>query len=526
MSLVKKIIVLFFLSNVSLLCASDWTLASLKFDFKQKGSQSVSNKEIASVLPQLILEQIAENGIRTIPFQEELDRKLEVLQTERLSLFLQLSKENKTRDALVLSNDNPRKLKKLIKDSDEKIKEIEDKIDENIKSVFELQKKYEPRIARENDKDFVDKQRDNGRFGPLPFLFLKREEQEKNTNETVVLYKGDSSKLFEPSSKSSSQGIDSYAFSKEVTDAKVNGLLTGEITVYGEYLSVFVNLYVFPGTRLSATIMEVGNSGDLISIAQNLARKLSSPIANCLPVKLRIEIEPEQAKKDALVSVDGVIIPFKQDLIVDAGIHSISISSPGYEPQRINYSFSGEELFVVSTTLKPLVTGNLQLALKKMVPGVFYFRALEASEISQENPYSTVNVNGRPILGIFSDSQGENAFVYIPENLAVDNASLIVNAKPFNREQNIEKQRKRMYTAYSVLICSLVPTFYTVGNFTAYNNSYSAGRASYDDVLRWQQYSYYSTGVSCAAGAWFVFEMVRYLFVANQVLPATAKVKK
>ncbi|MGI5069802.1 hypothetical protein HRO26_01430 [Treponema pectinovorum] len=525
--LAKKIAFLVILNGFSILQAERWTLASLKFDFKQKENQSQANSQISSVLPQLILEQIAENSLRTIPFQEELDRKLDALQTERLSLFLQLSKENKTRDALVLSNDNPRKLKKLITQAEEKIKEIEKKIGENIKSTFEVQKKYEPKIARENGENFID-ENPNERQSSLsfPFPFFRREEEEKEENETIILYKNDSSKLFEPTQKALLQGIESYAFSKEVADSKINGLLTGEITVYGEYLSVFVNLYVFPGARLSASVMEVGNSADLISVAQNLARKLSSSVANSLPVKIRVEIEPEQARKDAVVSVDGVILPAKQDFIVEAGIHSISVSSPGYEVQRITYSFSGEELFVVRSKLKPLTSGNLQLALKKMIPGIFYFRAIETSEISEENPVSSASVNGKPILAIFSDLQQEKAFVYIPENLAFDGASLIVNAEPFERKEKIEKQRKKMYTAYSVLICSLIPTFYTVGNFTAYNNSYSRGRASYDEVIKWQQYSYYCSGVSCAAGAWFVFEMIRYLFVANQVLPATAKIKK
>ena len=249
-------------------------------------------------------------------------------------------------------------------------------------------------------------------------------------------------------------------------------------------------------------------------------------IANSVPVKIKIEIEPEQAAKSGIVSVDGVIVPAKEEVVVNAGVHSITVSANGFEKQTVNYAFAGEDFFTVKTTLRPLVMGNLELCLKKMAKGVFYFNALDSSPVDEEKRFAASTVNGRPILGIFENSEGESAFIYISEKLAQDGNILSVNAKPYDREKHIDRQRRRMYTAYSVLICSLVPTFFTVGNFTAVNNSYAAGRANFDEVKKWQKYSYYSIGVSCTAGAWFAFEMVRYLFAANEVLPARAVQKK
>ena len=218
--------------------------------------------------------------------------------------------------------------------------------------------------------------------------------------------------------------------------------------------------------------------------------------------------------------------PAKEEVVVNAGVHSITVSANGFEKQTVNYAFAGEDFFTVKTTLRPLVMGNLELCLKKMAKGVFYFNALDSSPVDEENSFAASTVNGRPILGIFENSEGESAFIYISEKLAQDGNILSVNAKPYDREKHIDRQRRRMYTAYSVLICSLVPTFFTVGNFTAVNNSYAAGRANFDEVKKWQKYSYYSIGVSCTAGAWFAFEMVRYLFAANEVLPARAVQKK
>lgn len=528
LELIKKSVFSFVFLCTGFSFASDWTLGAQKFSFTQKGMDTGPNAKIATVLPQLILEQIALNGVRALPAQEQLDRELNTLQTERLSLFLQLSKENKTRDALVLSKEKPRELKKAISEEDEKIAEIEKQIDENIQDVLGAKEKYEKKMRIERGERLENDEEGRSRAGAmLPFPFFRRAEEDKPVTETVVLYKNDSSQLYSPGAQAAEDGIESFAFNKEAVAAKLNGLLSGEITLFRDYISVSVNLYLFPGANLYSTVTEVGNTSDLISIAQNVSRALAPKIANCLPVKIRIEISPEEARNSAVVNIDGIILPNTgEDLSVDAGIHSITVSADGYESQTVRYSFSGEDFFTVRTTLQPLVTGKLEIRLKKMTEGLFYFNALDTSSVSLENPYASASVNGKPVLGVFSLENGDSAFVYVPAGLAQDGNTLSVNAKPYNREKNIDLRRRRMYTAYSVLICTLVPTFFTIGNFTAYNNSYNSGRSSYDDVTKWQRYSYYSIGASCAAGAWFAFEMVRYLFAANEVLPATAKRSK
>ena len=78
----------------------DWTLAASKFTFTDSEAKNSSQKASASLIPQLVLEQIAENSSRLTTREEMLDRSLNTLLTERLSLFLQLSKEVKTRDSL------------------------------------------------------------------------------------------------------------------------------------------------------------------------------------------------------------------------------------------------------------------------------------------------------------------------------------------------------------------------------------------------------------------------------------------
>ena len=47
-----------------------------------------------------------------------------------------------------------------------------------------------------------------------------------------------------------------------------------------------------------------------------------------------------------------------------------------------------------------------------------------------------------------------------------------------------------------------------------------------EQIATWQTASYISIGVSCAAGAFFIFELVKYLKSADAVIPATARQAK
>ncbi len=510
--------IVLFLGFVSSLSGENWVLASQEFKIKNKNIKE-SESQLTKVLPQLILEQFSENGLRLISSEEELDRELYKLQTERLSLFLQLSKEEKSRDALVLSKATPSELKKALSEAGKKIEDIESKISENLKLTEETKNKYQERISSEKQGLDIAEEHKSG------FSFFQND---KNllASELVSLYKSDNSALFTPGTQAAEDGISSYAFENEITAAKINGLLCGDITVFGEYCSVNVNLYVFPGAKNAGCVTEVGSINDLVSISQSVARKLTPKIANSKPVKLRFEIEPEEAREHALVSIDGVILgkeAVREEVIIDAGIHTVTVSSENYENQTVNYSFSGEEIFTVKTTLKPVVEGVSSIRLKKYREGLFSFNGAESSSINDQNPAGTVAINGRTVLGVFKNNEGETAFIMIPEKYSADGLNLLVNAKPFNREKNIDKRRKSMYTAYSVLVCSLVPTFYCVGNLNASVNAYNADRGSYSNAQKWQNYSYFSIGVSGVCGSWFVVELIRYLNAANEVLPAEAK---
>ena len=543
----KKFLLSLILSCLTFsLFADNWTLGIMEFSFKQKQNRGESTAKAAQVLPQLIVEQFSSENIRTIPQKERLDRRLKELQTERISLFLQLSKEYKTRDSLVLSTNSPRKLEKEIRKQMEKIRDIEIKINDNLDEAKKEIDAAAPKIdhdeaAHADIKNKNDKKALPGFPIKLPFSFFKHNEKDEIITENVVLYKGDSTALFTPSEKSSEAGFTSWDFEQEVTGAKINGLITGEITCYGDYCSVTTNLRIYPGGQIFGTVQEVGLLTDLMPLADSIARNLDSKIANALPIMIDFDISPKEIAKDTKIMIDGIVFSltktdgsFDNKIIKDSGIHHINIEAPGYENLTFTYSFTDDNMFFVHANLVPKVHGTAHIKLKKYRDGIFHTYGLNQAPVTKEEPSAKLDVNGKSVLGVFAvpkqsddDSDSSNiAFFRIPENQAFDGAYLLVNAKPFDRAANIDKRRRWMYTAYTALICSLPFTFYYKGEFTAENFANSQGRGDYDRLRNLQNRSNICAGISAACGVWTAIELVRYLWAADRVLPAKTKIDK
>ena len=87
----------FFSASSDIAQETAWVLAARKFEVDSAVSKSA--EAAASVLPKLILERISVDAKRDVRPDEKIARKTDALLTERLSLFLQLSKEMQARRA-------------------------------------------------------------------------------------------------------------------------------------------------------------------------------------------------------------------------------------------------------------------------------------------------------------------------------------------------------------------------------------------------------------------------------------------
>lgn len=505
-----------------------WILAAQKFDFVSGKSLNSTEQDLSSIIPQLIMEKISEGLSRNTTPQEMLDRSLNNLLVERQSLFLQLSKEIKTRDAIFLSSGSKRRIQKKILVQEKKIDEIKNQIDENLEKTHQLYDEFKNTNSSQEEKI-------ESSFSPLPFnplknLFVKKKSPllPETQNENVSFYKENAYELFSPSKEALDSGIESRKFENEVVAAKINGLISGTIIVYGEYFSISCALYNFPGKKILGQVTEIGSLKNYISVAENTANYFVPIIVNSFPVEIRFEIQPPEAFKDAIVSVDGNVYKnAPEKIFVPSGNHSITIESSGYIPRSINYNFEGSKIFKLlgNMKLKSEVSSSIELK-KNLEKGFLYSGSDLLSEISDENSFAKISFDGTPVIGQFKSTQDENAlfFFYVPEILQKNQARLSVKGKAVNNSEYIDKRRIAAYRAYTALVLSVPFTLYSVGKNNSVTNAYNQGSLKdYDEVLKWRRYGAISSGITFACLGFFGFELARYLIAANSLLPSNAK---
>lgn len=513
------------------LFAEDWVLSAKKFEFSQNKKRDVSEEELSTLLPQLLLEQISEGLIRNTSNKEMMDRTLESYLVERQSLFLQLSNDYKKRDALVFTTDNKKKLDKAIRKQQEKIRETEIKIEENLNKTEQLRAEYNKLVENQNDKQEVETDF-NLFFNPLTNIFVKKNERllPETREEKIVLYKNDPSELYKPEDSYKRNGLESRVFEKSMVSEKINGLIDGFLTVYGDYFSVTCSLYVYPGRERLGTITEVGKIRNCGTVAANLSSYLCPLITNHLPVEVYFEVKPEEIAGNAHVTVDGIYydkVPEK--LVLDAGKHTVKVECKDYYSRMISYEFSGSEKFLIQADMIKESKADLSVTMTKPVEGKIYADGKFAGEVLSDRYFGKFTAGGEPVIGHFTalkkDKSGEKAsfFYYVPENLQVNDNVLAVNGKAIDHEAYIEKRRIWTYRAYTLLVLSMPFTLYYTGQYTsaayAYNNK---SMSDLNEVYRLQNAKNAWLGVTAVCTGFFIIELIRYLKAANSVLPVNA----
>ena len=510
----------------------DWVIGAEKFTFANKKDVSPSDDAASRTVPSLILEQLAENLERVPTAEERLDRSEYALSKSRTDLFLQLSREVQVRDSLLLGNHTEKQLAAKVREAEKKIAELKIKIEENLIEEERQREKAAPDMEREKRRKenieagavVEEKRPDAERSDRERFINLfRRDEDEAPASERVSLYKDDFSVLFDAGEAAKKTGYESRSFENVVVAAKINALLTGTMTSYGGYVSVSVSLIVYPGAKVIGTVTDVGSLSDIRSLAVRIARRLTPEITNGMPVELLFTVSPPEAAEHITISIDDIVYREIPDrFVVQAGVHSVLFSAPGFKQAGTAYAFRGARTFAISAELVPDNPSSLFIRLKKPIVGTLFANGTEAGKTDEENLPLKLTINNEPVLGQFITEDGSAAPFYIAYRMLQENASLAFRAEPFDRSKYIDTRRRRLYTSYSVLITSLLATFYTYGNFYAQNAAYAKGYIDIGNVKGWQTASQACVGVSVGCGAWFIYELVRYFIAADKVLPARA----
>lgn len=527
----KKVLLVWIITILifnSVFAEETWTVAAQKFSYAKGQKQTVVTDATAVMFSARILEKMNVSLARTIPADENIERLRYESRKERTSLFLQLSTAIQKRDAVVLQNYSEKELKKKIADEEKAIADIREKISDNIKKLEEAENKADPNYVPAEDglkviEKYVDKVK--AFFNPVEETVLE---------EKVDFYKSDVNAVFTPTEEAVSAGINSALYQKEVMAAGIDALLCGTIVSYGDFLSLTVDLYSFPGAKFIGSATEFGSLSDADFIASSIARQLVPVISNSLPVSLNFQISPSEISGNTSLYIDELYYDeIPSQLITDSGVHRIEFLSEGYKSISTSFYFSGNHSYRIEVEMEPSDNGELYLNLVRPLKGDLFANGIfqnKIDTIENENnkkvsTTSTISINGSSILGEFIEEDGNSAFFYIPEKYIAKENQLSLNIKTFDRSKYIEKRRKIMYGSYSGLVVSMLPNLFVSGNLETYNN-FSDKSLVQDKIEKLELAKNITTGISIAAGAFFAYEFIRYLIAANSVLPATAKQAK
>ena len=501
-----------------------WVIAAQKFQYTRGQSEGAVQSGVSEMLPSAILENLNRSLQRNVMPDEQLERNLYKLRTERQSLYLQLSSEYKKRDALVLEHYSDSKLKSAIKTEEKKIKEIQDKIDANLKELKEQTEEATLKMNLISNQTVKNDDEELSEFEKFRQLFKNIFVKDKSlyTPETIAFYRNDSASLFKPSENAVKAGITSGTFEKEVVSAGINSLIVGSITGYGDYISVSAELFLYPGAKSAGIVTEIGSTNDMELISSSIAMQLLPLITNAMPVELIIEIFPATAAANSEIYIDDVLQSNDtNNLILDSGVHNIQFISKNYRTAGTSYYFEGNKRYSIQVNFEELKIGNIQIGLKKNIPGEIYANGVKAIPVTDTK--SQISIDGNAILGEFIAENGETSFYYIPKKNVLDGNFVKINPKPMDRMSYIDTRRKWMYGAYSVFMLSLIPAFYTDGQFKNKYQLYNKGQIDYSEAHAYQTAMNITRGIAIGCGVFWGYELVRYLIAANSVLPQKAK---
>lgn len=488
---IKKVLTVFSIFALSLFSVfadtDKWIVAGQKFVFTQDIKRSKSEEAVLDALPKLILEQLAVKNVRVIPVRELYDREMDELITKRLEYFLELSAAVKTRDSLVLQDYDAMTYNQKVNEQKKKISKIQKNIDKNLEEQEELYKKYNDRNAK-----------------PL-----------EPVSEEIGIYSGTEDALFEFTPKEDGGSIE-YQKDRAIINAKINGLVTGKVVTYGSYMAVTADLEIYPGGISTGAITEVGLISDPNRIATNIAMRLIPKIQNSLSCEVKVVINPPEYQNKTRLIIDSKVynkIPEKLEL--PGGVHNITVDCDGFKRENFTYGFGYEREYRIEINLVKESQVDMAVVFKNNIEGNLFYRGVKA-----EKNKVPVTINQDPVIGYLQTASDNTIFYMVPFNQQKEGQVVMADIKDIDIGDYIEKRRRMMYISYSALICSLPFLFYSYGNFSSLSRGAAEGIPV--DPVAFETYrtmSFVTIGISIGCGAWFIYELVRYLVAANKALP-------
>jgi hypothetical protein len=250
-----------------------------------------------------------------------------------------------------------------------------------------------------------------------------------------------------------------------------------------------------------------------------LTVRLIPQIANRAPVKLELSVEPA----DAQVYVDGKLVPPEDNTVtVFAGEHIVSVSAPGYESATKKARFEGADAFHVKIALQEEKTVTISFDTNKTSASIFL-----NTRYYGETP-TDITLPLKPVIGEAVIGDVETWFVLMPDKNMREGTHMTVKPNKTETGKKIDRRRNTFYWSLGALYLSLPVTMLSYGVAQDKYNAYNDGRmpqtdASATEVNNWIKVSTISRGISLALGVNVIYQLVRYIVAANDVIPEFAQ---
>ncbi|MBQ5781149.1 MAG: hypothetical protein IIW10_04310 [Spirochaetaceae bacterium] len=521
----KKVFALCLFSTVSFFMFGEvtWNIAATTFKGTVAGTQKKLDKaaqeivgKIDTSLPQLLLDNLQNQGVRTVNHTESIARVNYSLAQERVLLFNNISDALASKDSLLFTAVDERTLKKQQREQDKRIAEARKNLAENLKNQKKPIHTLVENLNRKNK---------------IPFTFSSTYTQKNTSTRTVTtneeeierwnilpqdyirteLWNNDSFSLFEAKTAEESE----IAFERRVLKEEVACLISGEYFLRDEFIRVKLQLNFFPrtGNKLIDVkeVVDVGSILDIEDFVNNLADQVIPEIMNVKPVRIRFTVTPDSVKNDYRVSVDGISVNVQDnEIFLSPAIHTISITAQSFKSTDFTYDFVGASEFNVDVELQQenSVAINIDTMGRK---GELYLNALP-EKVHNNDPN-----RGNVVIGEFKDEDGLSTYFMGDTGSVRAEEVAYTRIKPANEsiKNQIEKTRKGLYWAYGGLLLSLPFTFTTIGNRNQVSNL--------PDWEKWRNLETISGITTGVFAANFVGWLIAYLVTANKVIPQEIK---
>ncbi len=459
------IVVLFSFSAFSV----DWVLAISAFD---------GDKDFSSVIPKLILAEIPDGLVRLTTSNEMIENKKKSIMEERRKLQNSMQDKISARDAVVFSDKPEFQKKTEILKYEREIQDLQSQIFDNIEE-YEL-------------RDYI----------PEP------------VEANVVFWQKNRESLFSIPSNGKVTGVD--------------GLISGNITRYADFIHVKAELTLYPGGVKAGSFESAATIHEMDLLASEIAAGILDTVVNTIPVSIAVTAQLEEGDTSPVsVRIDGNKVSAYSGAETNRrtyqqGVHEISVSVPGYKDKTFFYDFSNDTYFNVTVIMEKAEDIKLTLNLPD-ASGSFTYSAVNAGEAPAD-----IYVNGLPLMGAVRSDEGISGFFYVDRpnvaqgSLSGSEYSINLSVRYSDPNDTIEKSRRNMYTAFGLLLISLPFSFYFSGRLDSATNAYNAGSQTekiQSAITRDKILHYVSLGASVALGINWGIRLGGYIKAANSLLP-------